>query len=182
MCFHFCLFFFFFLLLFLFITHSSTHHTQLLVLNETPEPRSVEFFFLVALGNFLLLLLLFFKEIAIFKLYRVFKRFGGFCSVNVIFYSWGRNQTLGKGYISLYICVHSGKRDFKKKKAKKGNTLSIFPMTEPGSVYVFCAAAGSAHAQDTVPGLEPETVMNSGAEGRAGVGSMQGQAEGELGM
>lgn len=29
---------------FLFITHSPTVHTQLLVFNETPEPRSVEFF------------------------------------------------------------------------------------------------------------------------------------------
>lgn len=118
-CFHFCLgFCFCFLLLFLFITHSPTHHTQLLVLNETPEPRSVEFFSLIAFGNFLLLLL-FFKEIAIFKLYRVFKRFGGFCFVNVLFYSWGRNQTLGKGYISLYICVHSGKLDLKKARRKK---------------------------------------------------------------
>ena len=34
----------FFPFFFLFITHSPTLHTQLCVLNETPEPRSVEFF------------------------------------------------------------------------------------------------------------------------------------------
>ena len=73
-------------------------------------------FFLVAFGNFLLFFL---KEIVIFKLYRVFKRFGGFCFVNILFYSWGRTQTLGKGYISLYICVHSGKLDLKEAKKKK---------------------------------------------------------------
>lgn len=39
--FHFYLFFFF---AFFFVRLSHTHHTQLLVLNETPEPRSVEFF------------------------------------------------------------------------------------------------------------------------------------------
>lgn len=86
-----CVFIFVCLLFVFFFYTSHTHHSQLLVLNETPEPRSVEFFLLL-LGTFFF----FFKEIVIFKFYRVFKRFWGFCFVNMLFYSWGKNQPLGK--------------------------------------------------------------------------------------
>ena len=50
----------------------------------------LNFFVIVAFGNFVVVFL---KEIVKFKLYRVFKRFLGFCFVNILFYSWGRNQT-----------------------------------------------------------------------------------------
>ena len=46
-------FYLFFSLLFFFFVHlSHTRHTQLLVLNETPEPRSVEYFVVIAFRNF----------------------------------------------------------------------------------------------------------------------------------
>lgn len=48
----------------------------------------LNFFCVLLSGTFF-----FFKEIAKFKLYRIFKRFWGFYFVNILFYSWGRNQT-----------------------------------------------------------------------------------------
>lgn len=56
-------------------------------------------------------------------------------------------------------------------------------MTESGScVHFLCRGRQLAGTGHCIPGLEPEEVMNSGAEGRAGVGSMRGQAQGGLGM
>lgn len=63
------------------------------MLNETLSQDLVEFFVVVAFENFVVVFL---KEIVKCKLYRVFKRFSGFCFVNIPFYSWGRNQNLGK--------------------------------------------------------------------------------------
>ena len=40
-----------------------------------------------------------------------------FCKYSILFL--GEESNLGKGYIHLYICVHSGKLDLKKKKKKK---------------------------------------------------------------
>lgn len=65
-----------------------------------------------------------------------------FCKYSILFL--GEESNLGKGYIYLYICVHSGKLDLKKKKKKRPKKVIpfIFPMTDLGSVVHFLWCSG----------------------------------------
>lgn len=73
------------------------------------------------------------------------KGFGVSDFVNILFYSWGQGLDLRKNLsVYLYICVHSGKQTFFKKREKQNTSHGRSPPLSPQSPCVSCSAPGSA--------------------------------------
>ena len=92
----------------------------------------LDFFVVIAFRNFVVFL----KEIMKFKFHRVFKRFYGFCFVNILFYSWGRNQTWEKDiYIYIFVFIQ-GNWTWKRKRKKKGKKKNKLKKIGKHCIYI----------------------------------------------